>query len=115
MPVVPTSCRYLTGRMLSASTAQRIVWLQLLCFFQMTMVIPVSSTAKGKHDVGFTLSVPECWPILVSDWLSNLRVHHKGCPCALSTKIHIPTRWMTFSLVERHAILAVCTQHRLAV
>jgi hypothetical protein len=31
------------------------------------------------------LSVPECWLMLVSDWLSDLGVHHKGCPCALST------------------------------
>jgi hypothetical protein len=43
MPVVPTTRRlqYLTGRMLNASTAQRIVWPQLLGSFLMTTVIPV--------------------------------------------------------------------------
>jgi hypothetical protein len=43
MPVIPTTRRlqYLTGRMLNASTAQRIVWPQLLGSFLMTTVIPV--------------------------------------------------------------------------
>lgn len=43
-----TFCRYLTGGMLSASITQRIVWLQLLSSFQMTMAIPVNSNAKRK-------------------------------------------------------------------
>jgi hypothetical protein len=37
------------------------------------------------------LSVPECWLMLVSDWLSDFGVHHEGCPCALSTNPHSNT------------------------
>ncbi|OSS50975.1 hypothetical protein B5807_04295 [Epicoccum nigrum] len=74
----------------------------------------VNSTTKGKYDIGSTLSISKCWLMLIFDWLSNLRVYHKGCPCALSTNkrqygaiIRVPTRSMVFSIVERHTLLPV--------